>query len=348
MLKTIKRRSFSLGKRLGAFHLVGGSGWRRQRLLILCYHGISLEREHEWHPALFMQPSEFERRLAIIQRTGCSVLPLAEGIRRVYAGDLPERSVAITFDDGNYDFYARAYPLLQDYGFPATVYLTTYYSDHEHPVFHLICSYVLWKRRGTVVPVHSLLGAKTTLDLRTPEARRQALNEVVGYADREGLSATEKNRLARSLADLLGEDHEELWSKRVLQLMNAAEVAELSAAGVDFQLHTHRHRTPDDPPLFQREIQDNRASIRAKTQSDAVHFCYPSGVYKTRFLPWLREEGVTSATTCEPGFASPASDPLLLPRLVDHTGLAPVEFEGWLTGFASLIPQKRKYAHHVD
>jgi peptidoglycan/xylan/chitin deacetylase (PgdA/CDA1 family) len=123
--------------------------------------------------------------------------------------------------------------------------------------------------------------------------------------------------------------------------MNAGEVAELAAAGVDFQLHTHRHRSPDESELYRRELRENRDSIRAKTGSGAVHFCYPSGVYKPEHLPSLQAEGVVSATTCDPGFATQATDPLLLPRLVDHTGLSPIEFEGWLSGPASLLPQKR-------
>ena len=139
----------------------------------------------------------------------------------------------------------------------------------------------------------------------------------------------------------LGEDVDALWEKRVLQLMNAGEVAELARRGVDFQLHTHRHRSPEDRDLYRRELQDNRVSIQGTTSIVPRHFCYPSGVYRHEFLPWLREENVTSATTCEPGFACAGDDPLLLPRLVDHTGLSAVEFEGWLSGAASLLPQKR-------
>ena len=58
--------------------------------------------------------------------------------------------MSITFDDGTYDFYKQAYPIVKRYGFPVTVYQTTYYSDRGLPVFNLICSYLLWKRRGTV------------------------------------------------------------------------------------------------------------------------------------------------------------------------------------------------------
>ena len=37
----------------------------------------------------------------------------------------PSKSVLLTFDDGYADFYATAFPLLREFGFPATVFLAT-------------------------------------------------------------------------------------------------------------------------------------------------------------------------------------------------------------------------------
>src|SRR4029453_15529769 len=96
-------------------------------------------------------------------------------------------------------------------------------------------------------------------------------------------------------------------------LMKRSEVAELSEDGVDFQLHTHRHRTPRDRDLYVKEILDNRARIEEMTESRPSPFCYPSGIYQREFLPWLKDVQVTTATTCDPGMASRRSNPLLLP-----------------------------------
>ena len=146
--RSIRRAALTVLRTAGAFHLVQGSDWRRRRLSILCYHGISLDDEHEWRPYLFIRPQQLERRLEILRRGNYAVLPLGEALERLYRNDLPERSVALTFDDGTYDFYSQAYPRLKQAGFPVTVYLTTYYSQLELPVFSLICSYLMWKARG--------------------------------------------------------------------------------------------------------------------------------------------------------------------------------------------------------
>ena len=119
------------------------------------------------------------------------------------------------------------------------------------------------------------------------------------------------------------------------------EVGKLAAGGIDVQLHTHRHRTPPDRQHFLTEIEDNRNSIQEMTGRNPIHFCYPSGVYDLKFLPWLREAGVFSATTCESGFASRSSNELLLPRFLDNATLSPIEFESWLAGVSAALPQRR-------
>ena len=340
MLSSIKLATLAVAKTSGVYRLMAASEWRNQRLLILCYHGISLEREHEWRPRLFITPETFEQRLQAIRKAGCNVLPLPEALNLLYAGRLPERSLVITFDDGNHDFIVKAHPLLQSCGYPATVYLTTYYSDRELPVFHLICSYMLWKHRDKVMSVPAVMGGNSVLDLTTPERRDQALQTVTGFAEREGLSAIEKDGLARALGAAIGEDVDSLWGKRVLHLLNSSEVGALASRGVTFQMHTHRHRSPTARDQYRREVQENRASIARKTGTEPAHFCYPSGAHDSSFVSWLAEENVASATTCEPGYADAAANPLLLPRLLDHSYLTPLEFEAWLSGAAHLLPRR--------
>lgn len=341
MLKKIKRTTLSSLKATGAFRLVQSSRWRRERLLILAYHGISIDDEHHWNPSLYMSKDTFGARLNLIRRSGCNVLPLAEALSRLYAGDLPEKSVAITFDDGTYDFYQQAHPLLRELGYPATLYLTTFYSHFNRPVFDVACSYLLWKGSEKTLDLKTLTGLDARVNLWSDQSRAEALKQITRFADEEKYSAEAKDELLASLARSLDVDHEAWLARRILQLIKPAEVKTLAAEGVDMQLHTHRHRTPQDRELFLKEIEDNRKSIRELTGSSASHFCYPSGVWDGKFLPWLREAGIESATTCEFGLASRESDPLLLPRLVDVSGLSPIEFESWLTGVSVALPRRR-------
>src|ERR1700719_527006 len=136
MLRTVKLAALGVLRCSGIFSLVTNSNWRQQRLLILCYHGTSLEDEHLWRPTLYIDPQKLEQRFEHLKKGHFSVLPLGEGFQRLSAGTLPPRSVALTFDDGFFDFFRQASPLLKQYGFPATVYQTTYYTSVERPIFN--------------------------------------------------------------------------------------------------------------------------------------------------------------------------------------------------------------------
>ncbi|HYT49060.1 MAG TPA: polysaccharide deacetylase family protein [Pyrinomonadaceae bacterium] len=341
MLKKLKQTTLQSLKSVGVSTMVHNSRWRRERLLILAYHGISVLDEHEWNHTQYMPAEVLRSRLEQLRGTRSNVLPLEEAIERLYRNDLPDRAVAITFDDGTADFYQKAFPLLQEFAMPATLYLTTFYSQYNRPVFDIMCSYLLWKGRQAQLDLQHLTGEVATVDLRSADAQETARVTILRFARNQKLSAEEKDSLLAKLAANINVDYEALLARRIMQNLAPSEVTEISAAGLDVQLHTHRHRTPKDHAMFLREIEDNRKSIQAMTGKVASHFCYPSGVYDPMFLPWLKASGVVSATTCEPGFASQASDRLLLPRVLDNSSLAPIEFESWLTGVSAALPRRR-------
>ena len=340
MLKQGKQAVLRSLKRSGVFTIVDRSKWRRQRLLILGYHGIAISDEHVWDGGHFISKDVFRQRLQLLKTSGCAVLPLDEAIKRLYANDLPPRAVALTFDDGTTDFYHRAFPVLNEFGFPVTLYLTTFYSDYQKPIFDLMISYLLWKGREHVLDLRGITGIRSESTLSDKTARDAVTGEIRTFARSEGLSADEKDSLARSVAEQFKVDYDALLGQRKLHILSPDEVSELSDQGVDVQLHTHRHRTPRNRELFLREIEDNRKRLHQLTGKTAEHFCYPSGDYDPVFLPWLKEAGIVSATTCETGLASRDSHPLLLPRLLDVSNLSPVEFEGWLTGISSALPTR--------
>jgi len=288
-----------------------------------------------------MESNVLRQRLDILQRGEYNVLPLGTALQHLHAGELPPRSVVITFDDGMCDFYRRAYPLLKSCGFPVTVYQTTYYSHYQRPVFNLICSYMLWKRRGMVLDKGKELGLKPPLDLRTESSREEIVLRLMRGAEVDHLNGADRDALAATLASVLQLDYDELLRKRLLHVMSPQEISELAAAGVDFQLHAHRHRTPMDEASFRKEIQENRQRLQAITNSDPRHFCYPSGEYHSQFLPWLDSENVISATTCNPGLVTTRTHPLLLPRFVDTSARSGIAFEGWLAGVGLLLAFKR-------
>lgn len=348
MIRQIKQTTLRALKGSGVFELTRRSSWRQRQLLILSYHGISLDDEHEWNPDVYMKASDFEARLQMLAEGGFSVLSLDEGLRRLYTQDLPPASVAITVDDGHHDFLEQAYPRLKLYGFPVTVYLSSFYTMTNLPIFDGFCSYLLWKGRGSVMAECAEIGIHRPFDLSEQTGRRDAWRAIEDFVKRKHLKATEKDRVLRLLAKHLGVSYEDLAVKRILHNLSPSDVSRLAKEGVSFQLHTHRHRTPLDRSLFDREIADNRACITEITGEEPVHFCYPSGVHRPDFLPWLTAQQIVSATTCDRGINSPKANPLLLARLLDHSGLRPIEFEAWLSGCGAWLPRRASATRGTD
>src|SRR4029450_1690380 len=205
-------------------------------------------------------------------------------------------------------------PLLEEFGFPATVYLTSYYCQLQRPVFNTVLRYIFWKSRDTWIETAGLTASGGRFPLATLTDREAVFTAILRHCTEQRLSGWDKDRIVADAAARLGFDYDDLLRRRLLFLMSPDEVAALPRGLVDVQLHTHRRRVPIDAEAFEREIIDNRHIIQKLTgATPATHFCYPSGVTHSSFPEWLRRLGVTSATTCYPGLASAASDRLLFP-----------------------------------
>ena len=336
-LKAAKLALLRLAKKTGLTGAMRDGAWRRRRLLILAYHGISISDEHEWSPELYLPHDGLRARFEFLRDEGYNVVSLREGVERLRAGTLPPRAVALTFDDGMVDFQ-RAVPLLQEFRFPATVFVTTYYAQKQVPVFKITCRYFLWIGRGTTISGDGLTSNGQPLALNTERERYDALMAIEQRISLANGGVDEQVTL-RLLAERVGADFDTFIANRQLQIMSGDEIRSLPRDLIDVQLHTHRHRVPSREASFHREITENRDAISAWRPGEPLDiFCYPSGVTSPQFLPWLRDLNIQMGLTCKSGLAASHMDPLLLPRLIDSTRMTRLEFESWLSGTATLIP----------
>ena len=90
-----------------------------KRLHILMYHGVSddLSDPHA------MPPEEFHRQMQALQSK--QVVSLHEGLEYLQDGSPLHNMTVITFDDALLEFYSNALPILQDFGFPITMFIPT-------------------------------------------------------------------------------------------------------------------------------------------------------------------------------------------------------------------------------
>lgn len=285
-----------------------------------------------------MPPSMFVHRLESISRMGCTVLPLEEALTRLQMNSLPGMSVVLTFDDGFYNYYSVAHPILKRFGYPSTVYQTSFYSGWNRPIFNLACSYLLWRAGGRILDAQGITGQAGSFNTQTEQERKESTQKIILHARGAGLSQDERQKLLEKLAGAVGASYQEIAGKRLFNLMSREELAAMVREGVDIQLHTHRHRVPEEKELFFRELRDNQKFLAEIGQPHATHFTYPSGVYRPEVFPWLEEYGVRSTTTCDTGLIGSGSNFQCLPRFIDTTDISQLEFEAWLCGLRSVLP----------
>jgi peptidoglycan/xylan/chitin deacetylase (PgdA/CDA1 family) len=325
-----------IAKSIGLFAL---ARWLTAKdLRILCYHGAALRDEHHFSPGLFVSKETFAARMNFLACHGYPVLSLDEAVRRVHPGDWPSAATVITIDDGWFGTYKVMAPILQKHGFPATLYIASYYLEKQTQVFNVAANYALWRARGRTLELFQVSEALVgSHDLADAGGRTNALDALVGLADSLN-GAEERQNLFRKLCVVLGLDPAEIEGERICAFMRIDEARDLQGRGIDIQLHTHRHRFPShDIELARAEIEENRRALAPLGDVPRRHFCYPSGNYEKRQLAWLKPLGIVSATTIKPGFTRLGSSPYELGRFLDSERVSPLEFEAEMCGFFELI-----------
>src|SRR5262249_34248452 len=143
----------------------------------------------------------------------------------------------------------------------------------------------------------------------------------------------------KEMADALSVSFAAIEQQRLFRLLDENELRHLADAGVDIQLHTHRHQwsIADDKVKVQEEIRENREFLERIISKPLLHFCYPSGVYGRHHAEWLAALGLTSATTIDPGLNYRDTSPFALRRVVDGEPVSDIEFEAEMTGFMELV-----------
>ncbi len=308
----------------------------RRRLRILCYHGISIGDQYLFEPVLFMRVATFVRRMKALIGQGWRIVSLETAVRELVEGRMVDDTVAITIDDGWVSTLTDAAPVLAKFRLPATLYVTTYYAEREADVFNVAVLYMLWKTRLDEVSLHTghqglddvyrICGNALTVGTRWIE-----------FAN-ANLSWQQRQALLVDLARALELDPAEVLAPDRFRILAPDQIRTLSGAGVDIQLHTHRHTLPDSSyEAMEQEVLQNQMLLEQWIGKPCKHFCYPSGAYTIQQSDWLACMGLSSSTTCDPGTNPVGTHPHRLRRILDRDNWSALEFEAALSGLTELL-----------
>jgi peptidoglycan/xylan/chitin deacetylase (PgdA/CDA1 family) len=279
-----------------------------RRFQVLAYHKVSSDPHPFFEP---VHPLIFEQQMQFLSRC-YRVMPLLEIVERTRRGEVPERAVAITFDDGYRDNYQNAFPILKKYGIPATIFIATGSIDTGVTLWH---DRVFDSFRFATVERASLrhigCGEVTLVPL---EARHRSLDSVLRRAKQ--LYGEERIRFVEEIENALRPDVPESQHDRMLTW---EQIREMHRAGIEFGSHTVSHpvlsRIPTDEIV--KELRDSKLKISEILDVPVLSFAYPNGHasdYNEQVKSLLKETGYTCAVTSEWGFNHVFSDLLEIRR----------------------------------
>lgn len=148
---------------------------------VLMYHHVATDTP----PATSETPARFREQMDYLSKKGFNVLPLTEIVRRLQSGEaLPERAIAISFDDGYRSVCNEAYPLLKARGWPFTVFVNTEALDRK------LRPYCSWeqlremRQHGVTIANHSVTHAHmgNKLPGESAEAWEKRVREEISIA----------------------------------------------------------------------------------------------------------------------------------------------------------------------
>jgi peptidoglycan/xylan/chitin deacetylase (PgdA/CDA1 family) len=110
--------------------------------------------------------------------------------------------------------------------------------------------------------------------------------------------------------------------------LSNARLKRLIGIGWEVDSHSTNHLidlTQATPAELHSQVFDSRDFLRSTLGVPADSFCYPSNKYDAAVIAAVKAAGYTNATTENPGFATPSTDPFLLPRFEIEGGLPELE-----------------------
>jgi peptidoglycan/xylan/chitin deacetylase (PgdA/CDA1 family) len=260
-------------------------------LQILAYHRVNDDHD-PFFPALSTE--RFARQMEYLSENWMP-LSLQEAVQRLGHNDLPERTVAVTFDDGYRDNFLYAYPILQRYGIAATIFLASGAIGSNRMIWHDRVFRAF--RKTKVSMLEDVPGIEKRFPVRTVEEKRFAQARVLQLL----WELTDEVRLDRinRLEERLSVEGEE---RSAGLMLHWGEVLAMSEGNISFGSHTISHPILSNISecRLREEIVESKKVIESKIKGPVTGFAYPVGRkqdFNDQVKAIVREAGYQCAVT---------------------------------------------------
>jgi peptidoglycan/xylan/chitin deacetylase (PgdA/CDA1 family) len=279
----IKTEAAGVLSRTGLDRVVGSLAGSRGAPVVIGYHRVvedfNASAENSI-PSMLVSRKMLERHLDWLGRRLRFVSLDELGARLDGSDESDDPIAAVTFDDGYRDFYEHAFPLLQQKGIPAAVFVVTDLVSttgvQAHDKLYLLLARRYADRSSMQVEVarllHGLGIATSGLVANTPYEATRALIEALPQESIRRVIAALESQVS------ISED-----TYRPFYSLTWAMLDRMQRAGVTVGSHTRTHivMTNESGPRVANEVTGSREEIERRLGTGVRHFAYPSGVFNT-------------------------------------------------------------------
>ncbi len=183
--------------------------------------------------------------------------------------------VAFTFDDGYYDNYKYAYPILTDLSIPMCVYITTDFPDRKAVLWWYLLEYLFNKRDQFLFPKSDRI---VTLNCKTNEDKQKAFKEIRRLIIINHIDYIKDLKHLFNINEL---DFDALNNDfNNTHLLNWQQISEMAKSAL-LSIGTHTISHPVFKQMSENEIINeiiiSKKLIEKHIKKEIWHFAYPYG-----------------------------------------------------------------------
>ena len=288
------------------------------KFAILCYHRVGTAGV----PLYSRLPEKtFAAQMSYLKRN-YRVVPLSQLCSELQEGRCVPTTMAVTFDDGYRDLYTFAFPVLQAYSIPATVYLIGRCMETGEAPWYDRIFLALENATGDF---EVELQTRRVFRVRSSEERAAAAWEIISFlksipdSNRRAWCAEFRNRFPVNEDALSG------------RMLDWPQVRKMHKHGVHFGAHTMTHPAVSRLHSSQmaEELLESKHLLESGLDAPVEDFAYPFGKpedFSGAAQDFLANSSFRSAVTTVEGFNSRGANLLELRRLQIGNGTSMADF----------------------
>jgi peptidoglycan/xylan/chitin deacetylase (PgdA/CDA1 family) len=278
---------------------------------IINYHRIE---DDDFDPlALNIKIEQFERQIRYLKKN-YDIISLEDAVSLLGREKIPGHLMVVTFDDGYRNNYTNAFPILEAYEVPATIFLTVGSIGAGQMLWYDLIANAFKKTKKEKIDFSGYRLRRYTLD--SLGSRMSATRDITFHVKK--LSAENRDIFIANLLKELDVRYDDI--KKSDLMLTWEDIARMNSGLITFGSHGMSHTILShlSRENISREVIDSKRIIEEKTGKPVKFYAYPNGHsedFSDEIELSLKQNGYTCACALISGSNHPKSDLFALKRL---------------------------------